>query len=642
MKVGLQMRINKLIIQGPQYKRTLSFTTGLNIISGEKTSGKSLVLSLIDFALGKDKINLVVQKELNQYADRIFLECFFSDDVYTIERTLKKDKSKFMVYYCPFENIDEYIPQKMIKSEFQTFIMDNLGAYEYEKVKGIPKSEDLTTETVSFRDLFRFCFVNQQQLGTHAFLSHNEAMKKYKNPIVFEIIFDLVDRGQNEIQSEIAKKSNIINNLERSIAELSGYLKQRGNNDFFKLEEEIDNFDEEILVLQNNRMSILHRQNEIDEANKSNDSYRLVYEEILKIDNYLNKVKKSSSNLHLGIESNSILLNDYMNERKNIEATEQINYVLKIDDQDLMCPLCHTIIEKKSDNSEELNTKKALQSIRKEIDNKIKMVERVINTSQKKIVDNENEIEKITTKKRILQRTLAEFSKEVKTPYLSELNALNVQINKLEQEKSILLESKRVHKKISELEKKIEKNQDLLAALKTRLNNLKNQQLDKKTIIDSISSKYKDNLELMRYNDLSDTYIDENTYIPYYQGSSVYEQESGGLLECMQFSYLESIVSSEYSKHHPQLLMFDTISKYFGTNVIKQKIEDDEKGMINDPQVYLNIFQILENLGNNNQIIVVENTPPEEMLKYEKYSFRSGERGLIDLTENEFVDDQTE
>ena len=41
MKGILQMKINKLIVRGPLYQRTLEFPDGLSIISGEKTSGKS-------------------------------------------------------------------------------------------------------------------------------------------------------------------------------------------------------------------------------------------------------------------------------------------------------------------------------------------------------------------------------------------------------------------------------------------------------------------------------------------------------------------------------------------------------------------------------------------------------------------------
>ena len=46
----------------------------------KKTSGKSLVLSLIDYCLGKDKgISLKVQTELATNVDEIFLEIAFGE-----------------------------------------------------------------------------------------------------------------------------------------------------------------------------------------------------------------------------------------------------------------------------------------------------------------------------------------------------------------------------------------------------------------------------------------------------------------------------------------------------------------------------------------------------------------------------------
>ncbi|HDU8556845.1 TPA: AAA family ATPase, partial [Enterococcus faecalis] len=90
------LRVNKLIVQGIEYQRTLRFTEGLNIISGEKTSGKSLILSLIDYCLGKSSsISLRVQNELADHVDTIFLEITIRNDVFTVSRDIKKNKSIF-------------------------------------------------------------------------------------------------------------------------------------------------------------------------------------------------------------------------------------------------------------------------------------------------------------------------------------------------------------------------------------------------------------------------------------------------------------------------------------------------------------------------------------------------------------------
>ena len=82
------------------------------------------------------------------------------------------------------------------------------------------------------------------------------------------------------------------------------------------------------------------------------------------------------------------------------------------------------------------------------------------------------------------------------------------------------------------------------------------------------------------------------------------------------------------------MLLLDSISKYFGTNE-NPEIEEEEK--INDPAVYLNIFFMLKELSEKAQVIVVENTPPSEMIDYVKYTFRNGKRGFIDQSQNEFL-----
>lgn len=45
------MKINRLVLEGEKYKRTLVFNYGINIIEGDFMSGKSLVLELIRYCL---------------------------------------------------------------------------------------------------------------------------------------------------------------------------------------------------------------------------------------------------------------------------------------------------------------------------------------------------------------------------------------------------------------------------------------------------------------------------------------------------------------------------------------------------------------------------------------------------------------
>ena len=77
------------------YRRTFEFNEGLTIISGEKTSGKSLILSLIDYCFGKgSKIDLSVQQELEALCDEVFLELSINNELMTFNRSLKKNSIK--------------------------------------------------------------------------------------------------------------------------------------------------------------------------------------------------------------------------------------------------------------------------------------------------------------------------------------------------------------------------------------------------------------------------------------------------------------------------------------------------------------------------------------------------------------------
>ncbi|WOA60298.1 MULTISPECIES: hypothetical protein [Bacillus] len=183
---------------------------------------------------------------------------------------------------------------------------------------------------------------------------------------------------------------------------------------------------------------------------------------------------------------------------------------------------------------------------------------------------------------------------------------------------------------------------------------------DQKKIFDFLNDEYKDFMTRLKYDTNDETFIHPDQYIPYYEGASVYAHESGGLLECMQLSYLGAILKSKtegYAPGHPGFLLLDSISKYVGTlkkNEQKSKEPDgnsdlqqvqkpveglteiEEKNLINDPEVYEEFYKILIELSANHQIILVENKPPEKCNKYIKYVFLKGKKGFINEEKNEF------
>ena len=69
--------------------------------------------------------------------------------------------------------------------------------------------------------------------------------------------------------------------------------------------------------------------------------------------------------------------------------------------------------------------------IKKEINNKINLVNNLISGDNKDIEDIDIKIEKLEKKQEILNRAITEFAKSTDVPFLSQLDSINSIINKL-------------------------------------------------------------------------------------------------------------------------------------------------------------------------------------------------------------------
>lgn len=165
-------------------------------------------------------------------------------------------------------------------------------------------------------------------------------------------------------------------------------------------------------------------------------------------------------------------------------------------------------------------------------------------------------------------------------------------INRLTKNQETLKEGLRIHHKMDEKNKLIE---DLKAAEIRLINDIKTLQVsdkEKEVIFLSLEKEYKAFMKRLKYDTTKETFIHKEQMIPYYNGASVYAHESGGLLECMQLSYLGAILKSKtkgYASGHPGLLILDSLSKYVGTLKKDGKAGElnvSSKGKINDPEVY--------------------------------------------------------
>lgn len=631
-----RITLQKLIVQGISYRRTIEFNEDLTIISGEKTSGKSLILSLIDYCLGKSgKIDLKVQPELDEYCDQVFLEMKIDEEVLTLNRMLKQKQSKISIYFCEFENLDEYTPKTIDIQEAMKILMHKLNINEYKLIRHKKHSNKKEIEIVSFRDIFRYVYIHQHELGTGDFLGKKNIFKANKNPHAFKMMFNLVDVDKDTLNEQLVKIQNDIDETRRELFGLNSYLKDLDVTNRIELQTKSDKLTKDINKQKQYKIEALEKSRTKSNNNEENKMYIKLKNDSNEISNKILEYQNKKRHLQLSVRSKEILIEEYLMELTEIEETIELNYKLIIPDQSVECPLCNSRVQNHIHNKVNSTTaERTLYKIRKQISSKINMVKDLIENERGQIEELDKEIGLLLKKQSVFNDALSEYSKKTDVPFLSQIDSINIIINRLTKNHESLKEGLRIHHKIDEKNKLIE---DLKSAETRLIKDIEALQVSdnkKDKILSFLDTVYRSFMERLKYDTANETFIHSQQLIPYYNGASVYSHESGGLLECMQLSYLGAILKSKrkcYGTGHPGFLILDSLSKYVGT--LKK---DDTEEKINDPEVYEEFFKILVELSAENQIILVENTPPEQYDEfYTKYTFYTGDKGLINEEENE-------
>lgn len=618
--------IQKLIIEGPEYMRIFSFRDGLNIINGDKTSGKTLILSLIDYCLGSSsKVDLKVQKELGEKIDDIFLEFKIGNELITVKRKLKSNFNSFYIYFNEFRERSNYTPKVLERNEYLDFLLIHFEIPKYQHTKNKARSNMKVLETISFRDIMKFAYINQHDLGTDNFLDYKNINVKYKLGKTFEVINNLIKPDVNDLQNQKMIIQNEIQSLKSEIKGLETYLKDKELENLVEVDLRKANLELNILEYRGKKESLLRQITE--NKTKHEEVYSNIRRQILFVDNDIMDLEKSSKSKELSIASKHVLVSNYQKDLLELNATIETQYKLHNNEHTIICPICSSSLEAKSI---EYQSVEVIQKSVKQVENKINLVSDIIKNEETSLIKSKKELTEKIDIKNILLSSLAKYEDNIRAPFISDLESLNKLIEQFTNRLNFITEAKRIHNKIVEMKKNISTLEDRIKNIDEKIGELEKTLAFKKAFfkkIDNDYSIYMNNFKINQYNDKS--YISSNDYFPYYNDSIIFNHTSGGLLECVQIAYLISLLDrkvDDQSLNHPGFLMLDTIGKYLGT------INTDDE--INDPKVYEEIYKLLIDKSFNSQIIIVDNTPPPIANKYISYTFYSDGRGLVDISMN--------
>ena len=647
--------LKKLVLKGKRKDYIVRFHEGLNIIYGDSDTGKSSILNIINYCLGSKKVYTYDEIEYNvKYA---FLELELNNHTYTIKRNIMDSKEFIYVYQTNIEEMEEVFPRQYGTSFekegadgfFSDFLLRNLNI-PIVKIRRAPTKMDSEMIRLSFRDIFKFCYLNQDDIGSRNLLDLQNGPVFTKNKETFKFINNVFDNNIVEIQHELKEKIEIKNKLIVKYDNIRDFFRETDMETVDKLEMKLEGYNEEI-----NNLNI--RIEEIDKTLTSDTEYLDQLRSLtIELKEDIEEIFKTINIYNSYLNENLMLSKAYSKDIKKIESTiEYKNVTNKYWEGQYICPTCQEEI--KLDN-------KGLRNIAQEILEKEKKDLKRRKGNLKQLIDSQiqqiNKLELLVSKKKDelakSEILLDEKSKTVVSSVLLERDGLISYRNNIEQDKGKLEYIKKISNQLKIMEKNIDINEEEIQELKKRIKELEELAPSIESIIRDIGDELYNFLFYIKIKNCRDISISRKNLLPIVRKREYKELTSGGLRTLVSIGYFFSLLnqSVENVTNMPSFLMIDTIGKYIGKTQEKYisdtDNEEDKKENINDKDKYNNIYKYIINKLNTYeknkksvQVIVVDNDVPNEMedllQKYTIKKFSSVKRdgyefGLIDDADN--------
>ncbi|WP_444927005.1 AAA family ATPase [Microbulbifer sp. TRSA002] len=618
-------RVVSLTLAGHRKDYRVNFNPGVNIIYGDSATGKSSILQLISYCLCASDLDLY--DELEESVSHAILEIYLGGEVYCIKRDIFDSRRKVEIYLSDYKNINEVFPRKLFpnvsggidnEDNFSNFIYECLG-YPSIKIKQSPTKDQSKMSSLSFRHLFKYCYVNQDDLGSKNILSLQNRPKYSLTKEVFKYIFNALDDEASAIHREISEKTSEKNKAQEKYKTISEFLREidfesseSSDNKMTSIEEEISNL-EELLSSINSR---------ITEDSDIYSEYQNALTEVLSEISYFESQKDGAVE---SLDKFSRLKNDYSLDLEKLEALREAGDLIgRENPTPSNCPICDTKIEMEKINlklevSESISIDKEIKSIKSKLKNTITLEDNL----HDEIVRLEKLISARNKDKNLLKGMIDEEASKYVSPYLKERDSIVSTISSLKEKKNKYAHFLKIRNQQNLLVKDEERLETAIRLLKEKLENIRKEFPDFNAVLSRIGDSLNIYLKNIKIKNREGVSIGETSLLPKVRNRDYEKITSGGLRTIVSIGYFSSILEESLNNNIrlPSFLMIDTVGKYLGKTKEKYLLQTDKEADAaegtSDPDKYNNIYRHLidlsikfEGKGKGCQIILVDNDVP--------------------------------
>lgn len=594
---------------------------GLNVITGDRETGKSTILQIIDYCFGKST-NDSIPKTITKITTWHFIVCVLGDASFLLARhstsssrfvlsNLKKDETNY------FDIINN--SKKIDWNETNRLIFEKNGI-EAETLFDYATKQD---KRITFRNCISLCLQRDDDVTSKDVLLYrlNNENKKRSFKAEFPLLAGMIDfnfyKEYDELLSynrEIDKLKNRINNYkeDEELSEIKSLIKTL----FLETNNNID------IDIIDNKESYLKLKRNLDifdpYDSKAIDSIKEIKYNLTKYEKHLSELNYKLRQIELQTQSFNEISYKLNESQEKAMIIEDIIEDLRLDD----------------------SIYKSFSSLR-----------RVVNEELSKININKNnnlEYEKIKIRKEI--KIVQEKRKEILAIYNNLLSQNIEQSNYVDKIKNLYRLESQIEAKfdvfenyLNDMKNKLHEYENKVSILEPKLN-LKKDDLNQR------KKMFEENVSTYMNEDVKDFYpefehkskkigFSLDKLSCYYETSEERVYLSGwGSDNNVLFAHVASILSiqrtlSNYGSCVPSFIVFDQLSRpYFPDSIDIQKSKD----MISLNQIYDVILRVIKEVSNNTndmlQVIVLEHANEGMSKSYLESKIKDDNGNLITFT----------
>jgi hypothetical protein len=390
------------------------FHSGVNIIRGDNSSGKSTLSNFIFYALGGDFIDWLPEAAL---CDFVYAELKINDIIITVKRPIEKHQRRPMwIFYGELEKALQYSFEGWHLHPYSKADKADTFSQVLFKALGFPEVSTDNQESITINQILRMMYIDQ--LSSLDSLMRNE---DFDSPLIRAAIGNLLLGTYND---ELLKLQLQLRQKEREFSEIKSQVKAIedvfSNSPFEFKKELIDRSINEKKQQLDKVLKSLSEPTLVAGTVKSTDSKN----EVKELQNALSRIKAQYSTVLETIEKNKLEVldsSDFISvlDSKIVAIKESINSRDVLGHLPLQfCPVCLEKLDTVADHNtcklckkeikEDIGKSKLLR-MQLELEMQVKESTDILQEKESKIIELESQAKQIERDLNVAQRAIDEF-----------------------------------------------------------------------------------------------------------------------------------------------------------------------------------------------------------------------------------------